>query len=171
MYKKCASCAFCYRIRRECDRDLRDHLEGCRVRGDVAEEAGLVAQRRQFAEMLSALNQHHDRSRRISPSALAERPCRVGASASPSASVRPRPAELEGIRAARKAARARAFELGAGPAQSIFEVDAALLGADSEKEGAAGNFKDGLGLHPMRDCEGFLKEGVRRFDLMRATPK
>ena len=59
------------------------------------------------------------------------------------------PTELEGIRAARKAARERAFELGAGPEQSIVDVDAALLGAGSEKEGAAGNFKGGFGFHPM----------------------
>jgi hypothetical protein len=59
------------------------------------------------------------------------------------------PAELEAIRSARKAARERAFELGARPAQSILDVDAALLGAHSEKEGAAGDFKGGFGFHPM----------------------
>ena len=58
-------------------------------------------------------------------------------------------AELEGIRLARKEARERAFALGAGPAQSILDVDAALLGAHSEKEGAAGTFKGGFGFHPM----------------------
>ncbi|MBW8060694.1 MAG: IS1380 family transposase, partial [Solirubrobacterales bacterium] len=58
-------------------------------------------------------------------------------------------AELEGIRAARKAAREQAFALGAGPAQSILDIDASLLGADSEKEGAAGNYKGGFGFHPM----------------------
>jgi hypothetical protein len=59
------------------------------------------------------------------------------------------PEELEGIRAARKAARKRAFELGAGPERPVLDVDATLLGAHSEKEGAAGNFKGGFGFHPM----------------------
>jgi hypothetical protein len=57
--------------------------------------------------------------------------------------------ELEGIRAARKVARTRAFELGAAPEQAIIDVDASLLGAHSEKEGAAGNYKGGFGFHPM----------------------
>jgi len=51
------------------------------------------------------------------------------------------PAELEGIKAARKAARERAFALGAAPDRSTLDVDASLLGAHSEKEGAAGNYK------------------------------
>jgi hypothetical protein len=59
------------------------------------------------------------------------------------------PAELEAIRLARKAARECAFCLGAGPERPIIDVDAALLGAHSEKEGAAGNFKGGFGFHPM----------------------
>jgi hypothetical protein len=59
------------------------------------------------------------------------------------------PAELEGIRAARKAARERAFCLGAGPERTVIDVDATLLGAHSEKEGAAGNYKGGFGFHPM----------------------
>jgi hypothetical protein len=59
------------------------------------------------------------------------------------------PAELEGVRQARKAARERAFELGAGPERSILDVDASLIGAHSEKEGAAGNYKGGFGYHPM----------------------
>lgn len=59
------------------------------------------------------------------------------------------PEELEGIRAARKAAREQAFCLRAGPARAILDVDATLLGAHSEKEGAAGNYKGGFGFHPM----------------------
>lgn len=58
-------------------------------------------------------------------------------------------AGLEGIRAARKAARESAFALGAGPEQTVLDVDASLLGAHSEKEGAAGNYKGGFGFHPM----------------------
>jgi hypothetical protein len=57
--------------------------------------------------------------------------------------------ELEGIRAARKLARESAFALGAGPERTVLDVDASLLGAHSEKEGAAGNYKGGFGFHPM----------------------
>lgn len=59
------------------------------------------------------------------------------------------PAELEGIKAARKLARESAFALGAGPEQTVLDVDASLLGSHSEKEGAAGNYKGGFGFHPM----------------------
>lgn len=59
------------------------------------------------------------------------------------------PSELEGIRAARKATRERAFELGARPARIVLDVDATLLGSHSDKEGAAGNYKGGFGFHPM----------------------
>jgi len=59
------------------------------------------------------------------------------------------PAELEGIKAARKLVRERAFELGAGPEQPVIDVDASLLGAHSDKEQAAGNYKGGFGFHPM----------------------
>ncbi len=40
--------------------DPLDRPEGGRIGGDVAEEAGLVAQRRQVAEVLAALHQHDD---------------------------------------------------------------------------------------------------------------
>lgn len=85
--------------------------------------------------------------------ALREQPALFGEVASDSTAFRALervgPQELEGIRAARKAARERAFELGAAPEQAIVDVDASLLGAHSEKEGAAGNFKGGFGFHPM----------------------
>ena len=74
-------------------------------------------------------------------------------------------AELEGMRAARKLARESAFALGAGPEQTTLDVDASLLGAHSEKEGAAGNYKGGFGFHPMlcylEGSEGAL-DGVLR---------
>lgn len=59
------------------------------------------------------------------------------------------PAELEGIRAARKAARERAFSLGARPERIVCDVDATLLRSHSDKEEAAGNYKGGFGFHPM----------------------
>ena len=59
------------------------------------------------------------------------------------------PAELEGIRQARRAARERAFALGARPERLVLDVDATLLGSHSDKEQAAGNYKGGFGFHPM----------------------
>lgn len=58
-------------------------------------------------------------------------------------------AELDGIRAARKATRERAFALGARPERLALDVDATLLGSHSDKERAAGNYKGGFGFHPM----------------------
>jgi len=56
---------------------------------------------------------------------------------------------LEAIRGARAAARERAWDAGARPGDITFGVDATLLGAASEKEGAAGNYKGGFGFHPL----------------------
>ncbi len=63
--------------------------------------------------------------------------------------------QLEAIRAARAAARARAWELGAAPTRLVIDVDATLVGSHSEKEGAAATWKRGFGFHPML---GFLDE-------------
>ena len=59
------------------------------------------------------------------------------------------PGLLDALRAARAGARARAWELGARPTEIVIDVDATLIGAHSEKEGAAGNFKGGFGFHPL----------------------
>ena len=59
------------------------------------------------------------------------------------------PELLAGLRAARKQAREHAWELGLAPQRVTIDLDATLLGAHSEKEGAAGNFKGGFGFHPM----------------------
>ncbi len=56
---------------------------------------------------------------------------------------------LEAIRAARAEARGRAWEAGARPKELILDIDATLLGAHSEKQGAAGNYKGGFGFHPL----------------------
>jgi len=56
---------------------------------------------------------------------------------------------LEAIRGARGAARECAWDAGARPEEITFGVDATLLGAASEKEGAAGNYKGGFGFHPL----------------------
>lgn len=54
---------------------------------------------------------------------------------------------LEAIRAACAAALARAWDAGARPQELILDIDATLLTAHSEKEGAAGNYKGGFGFH------------------------
>ena len=56
---------------------------------------------------------------------------------------------LEAMRAARARARERAWNAGAAPERIVIDVDATLIGAHSEKEGAAGNFKGGFGFHPL----------------------
>jgi hypothetical protein len=56
---------------------------------------------------------------------------------------------LEAIRAARAVALAKAWGAGARPEELILDIDASLLGAHSEKEGAAGNYKGGFGFHPL----------------------
>lgn len=59
-------------------------------------------------------------------------------------------AALDRLRAARGAARARAWLAGAAPAQVVLDVDATLVTAHSEKEGAAPTYKHGFGFHPVR---------------------
>src|SRR3954462_12021684 len=59
------------------------------------------------------------------------------------------PQLLEALRGARARARARAWELGARPGRIVIDVDATLIGAHTEKEGAAVNFKGGFGFHPL----------------------
>jgi hypothetical protein len=58
-------------------------------------------------------------------------------------------AVLGGIRSARAAARAKAWDGGAGPDSLTLDIDATLLTAHSEKDRAAGNYKHGYGFHPI----------------------
>jgi Transposase DDE domain group 1 len=57
--------------------------------------------------------------------------------------------ELAGMRAARAAARARAWEAGAAPARVILDFDATPIDVHSEKERAAGHYKGGFGFNPL----------------------
>jgi DDE family transposase len=59
------------------------------------------------------------------------------------------PDALEGIRAARAEARARAWRRGARPRRVVIDLDATLIVAHSDKDGAAGNYKGTFGFHPM----------------------
>jgi len=56
---------------------------------------------------------------------------------------------LEAIRAARAEALRRAWDAGARPEELIFDIDASLLTAHSEKDGAAGTYKGGFGFFPL----------------------
>ena len=56
---------------------------------------------------------------------------------------------LEAIRAARAKALKRAWDAGARPETITLDIDASLLTAHSEKEGAAGNYKGGFGFFPL----------------------
>lgn len=56
---------------------------------------------------------------------------------------------LEAIRDARAKALERAWDAGARPQELVLDIDASLLAAHSEKQGAAGNYKGGFGFHPL----------------------
>jgi len=58
-------------------------------------------------------------------------------------------AALERIKTARAEARRRAWEAGADPGFYVIDLDATLVGAHSEKEGAAPTWKRGFGFHPL----------------------
>jgi len=55
----------------------------------------------------------------------------------------------EAIRAARAKALKLAWDAGARPETITLDIDASLLTAHSEKEGAAGTYKGGFGFHPL----------------------
>jgi len=59
------------------------------------------------------------------------------------------PGMLDAIRAARAAARERAWGLGVRPERIVIDIDATLINAHTEKEGAAVNYRSGFGFHPM----------------------
>jgi len=59
------------------------------------------------------------------------------------------PGGLERLRAAHARARSRAWKLIGAPSELTIDLDATLITAHSDKEGAAGNFKGGYGFHPM----------------------
>jgi hypothetical protein len=56
---------------------------------------------------------------------------------------------LGALRAARARARAAAWDAGAAPERIVIDIDATLITAHSEKDGAAGTFKRGFGFHPL----------------------
>jgi hypothetical protein len=56
---------------------------------------------------------------------------------------------LEALRAARAQAREHAWNAGVAPARIVVDIDATLIGAHSDKQGAAPTFKRGFGFHPL----------------------
>ena len=59
------------------------------------------------------------------------------------------PGLLDGLRAAHARARARFWTLHGAPERLTIDIDATLICAHSEKEGAAGTYKGGYGFHPL----------------------
>jgi hypothetical protein len=59
------------------------------------------------------------------------------------------PDGLERLRIARAEARARVWRRGGRPRRAVIDLDATLVIAHSDKDGAAGNWKGGFGFHPM----------------------
>jgi hypothetical protein len=59
------------------------------------------------------------------------------------------PALLEALRAARAEAREHAWNAGAAPERIVLDLDATLITAHSDKDGAAGTFKRGFGFDPL----------------------
>ncbi len=80
------------------------------------------------------------------------------------------PEELEGLREARRLARARAWAMGAAPTEIVLDFDAALITAHSEKEGAAGNYKGGFSFYPLFCYLDQSREALGQDCCARATP-
>ena len=59
------------------------------------------------------------------------------------------PGLLDALRSAHARARARFWKLHGAPESLTIDIDATLIDAHSEKEGAAGNYKGGYGFHPL----------------------
>jgi hypothetical protein len=59
------------------------------------------------------------------------------------------PELVDALRGAHAQARAHAWDLGVKPERVTIDLDATLITAHSEKQGAAGNFKGGFGFQPM----------------------
>ena len=56
---------------------------------------------------------------------------------------------LDGVRRARAVARERVWALRGAPRRVVLDIDATLITAHSEKEGAAGTYKRGYGFNPL----------------------
>jgi hypothetical protein len=70
------------------------------------------------------------------------------------------PGLLDALRAAHARARERFWNLHGAPERLTIDVDATLVTAHSEKEGAAGNYKGGYGFHPLAAYAGETREAL-----------
>jgi DDE family transposase len=59
------------------------------------------------------------------------------------------PALRDALRSAHARAREQAWRVGAAPERIVVDIDATLITAHSDKQGAAGTFKRGFGFHPL----------------------
>jgi len=72
---------------------------------------------------------------------------------------------LERVKSARAQARAKAWAAGADPGFYVIDIDATLVNAHSDKQGAAPTWKRGFGFHPLLaylDATGEALAGVLR---------
>jgi hypothetical protein len=67
---------------------------------------------------------------------------------------------LDELRAAHARARGQFWKLHGAPEQLTIDIDATLITAHSEKEGAAGNYKGGYGFHPLHAYADETREGL-----------
>jgi hypothetical protein len=67
---------------------------------------------------------------------------------------------LDHLRVAHALARERFWELHGAPERLTIDIDATLITAHSEKEGAAGNYKGGYGFHPLHAYADETREGL-----------
>jgi hypothetical protein len=67
---------------------------------------------------------------------------------------------LSRLRRARAAGRACAWQMAGAPERIILDIDATLVTAHSEKEGAAGTYKGGYGFHPLLCFEATTGEAL-----------
>ncbi len=65
---------------------------------------------------------------------------------------------LDAIRSARAVARERLWALAGAPRRVILDIDATLITAHSDKQGAAGTHKGGYGFHPLVCFEATTRE-------------
>ena len=67
---------------------------------------------------------------------------------------------LDALRRARGEARARVWDLTGAPRRVILDIDATLVTAHSDKEGAAGTYKGGYGFNPLVCFEATTREAM-----------
>jgi DDE family transposase len=141
---------------------------GARLLCDLADELGLTGALSVAMEPTKQRRRGHDRGRVLADMAvaiadgattlsdlrvLADQPQLFGAVASLATTWRTLEATddaaLDRIAEARASARAAAWSAGLDPGFYVIDLDATLVGAHSEKEGAAPTYKHGFGFAPM----------------------